>query len=70
MKSRDRLEAEPVAFHERVRQEFLSLANSDPERYFVVDGTQTIETIHEAIVDRVKTIKLLKINQTNNSKKR
>jgi len=70
LKSRDRLEAEPVAFHERVRQEFLSLANSDPERYFVVDGTQSIETIHEAIVDRVKTIKLLKINQTNNSKKR
>jgi dTMP kinase len=70
LKSRDRLEAEPVAFHERVRQEFLSLANSDPERYFVVDGTQSIANIHEAIVERVKTIKLLKINQTNNSKKR
>ena len=70
LKSRDRLEAEPVSFHERVRQEFISLANSDPERYFVVDGTQSIESIHEAIVERVKTIKLLKINQTNNTKKR
>jgi dTMP kinase len=70
LKSRDRLEAEPVSFHERVRQEFISLANSDPERYFLVDGTQSIESIHEAIVERVKTIKLLKINQTNNTKKR
>ena len=64
LQSRDRLEAEPLAFHERVRQEFLSLANSDPERYFIVDGTQSIETIHELITERVKNIKLLKINQT------
>ena len=34
LQSRDRLEAEPLAFHERIRQEYLNIANSDPERYF------------------------------------
>jgi dTMP kinase len=49
----DRLEAEPLAFHERVRQEFLQLARLDPERYLVVDGKQTIQEIHNAIIARV-----------------
>jgi dTMP kinase len=56
LKNRDRLEAEPLAFHERVRQEFLQIARLDPERYLVVDGTQTIEQIHNEIINRVATI--------------
>jgi dTMP kinase len=53
LKNRDRLEAEPLAFHERVRQEFLQIARLDPERYLVVDGTQTIEAIHNEITKRI-----------------
>ncbi len=34
----DRLEAEPVDFHERVRASFLDLARQDPEHYLVVDA--------------------------------
>jgi dTMP kinase len=56
LKSRDRLEAEPLAFHERVRQEFLQIARLDPERYLVVDGTQTIDEIHNEIINRVATL--------------
>ncbi len=56
LKSHDRLEAEPLAFHERVRQEFLQIARLDPERYLVVDGTHTIEQIHQEIINRVSTI--------------
>jgi dTMP kinase len=56
LKSHDRLEAEPLAFHERVRQEFLQISRLDPERYLVVDGTQTIEQIHNEIINRVATI--------------
>jgi dTMP kinase len=67
LKSRDRLEAEPIAFHERVRQEFLSLANTDPERYFVVDGTSSVEAIHAEIVERISQIALLKINKAKKS---
>jgi len=66
--SQDRLEAEPLAFHERVRQEFLNLANVDPERYLVIDGTQNIEAINSQIIERVREISLLKINQVNKSK--
>jgi dTMP kinase len=56
LKSHDRLEAEPLAFHERVRQEFLQIARIDPERYLVVDGTNTIDQIHNEIINRVSTI--------------
>ena len=58
----DRLESEPLAFHERVRNEFLNLANIDPERYAVIDATQSIEAIAEQIKERVSLIPLLKIN--------
>ena len=61
--STDRLESEPLAFHERVRSEFLNLANVDPERYAVIDGRQSIAAIHEQIKERVSHIPLLKINQ-------
>ena len=56
LKSHDRLEAEPLAFHERVRQEFLQIARLDPERYLVVDGTQSIDAIHNEIINRVATL--------------
>jgi dTMP kinase len=59
LKSHDRLEAEPLAFHERVRQEFLQIARLDPERYLVVDGTQTIDEIHNEIINRVAALPAL-----------
>ena len=59
----DRLEQEPLAFHERVRREFLNLANVDPERYFVVDATQSVDSIAQQIQERVSTLPLLKINR-------
>ena len=60
--STDRLESEPIAFHERVRQEYLNLAHQDPERFLVVDASLTIEQIHQLIVERVGAIKTLKRN--------
>lgn len=62
LQSRDRLEAEPTEFHERVRQEFLQIAMMDPERYFVVDGTQSVEEIHTQIIARVAELPALKRN--------
>jgi dTMP kinase len=56
LKNRDRLEAEPLAFHERVRQEFLQIARLDPERYLVVGGTQSIEEIHREITQRISLL--------------
>jgi dTMP kinase len=62
LKSKDRLESQPIAFHERVRQEFLQLAALDPERYLIVNGNQTIDEIHTAIISRVSQIPTLKRN--------
>jgi dTMP kinase len=69
LQSQDRLESEPLAFHERVRQEFLNLANTNPDRFMVVDATQTKEAIHDQIVDRVSHIAQLKINKTEKGNK-
>ena len=65
LQSMDRLEAEPVEFHERVRQEFLQLAMLDPERYLVIDGQATVQDIHEAIIARVAELPALKRNAAN-----
>ncbi len=62
LKSKDRLESQPIEFHERVRQEFLQLAALDPERYFIVDGNQSIDETHTAIISRVSQIPTLKRN--------
>jgi dTMP kinase len=63
LQSTDRLESEPLAFHERVRQEYLNLANTDPERFMIVDASLSIDQIHELIVERVGLLKGLKRNQ-------
>lgn len=62
LKSKDRLEIEPIEFHERIRQEFLQLALVDPERYLVVDGRQSIDEIHLEIINRVGEIPGLRRN--------
>ncbi|MDT9595390.1 dTMP kinase [Nocardioides zeae] len=50
---RDRIEAESLDFHLRVREEFLRLAAADPEHYLVVDATRTREDIAAEVWTRV-----------------
>lgn len=45
----DRMEQENNGFYERVREGYLLLARSLPERFFVIDGTGQPEDIEEAI---------------------
>jgi len=42
---RDRLEAESVSFHRRVRNGFRTLAGADPKRWAVVDGEGSVEEV-------------------------
>ncbi|MEU1885273.1 dTMP kinase [Micromonospora sp. WMMD987] len=49
----DRLEAESVAFHERVRYAFLDLAANDPKRYLVLDAARPIGEIAGLVARRV-----------------
>jgi dTMP kinase len=53
-RSADRLEAEPLDFHERVRRGFLSLAGADPDRYLVLDASRSPEDVSRAIQERVR----------------
>ncbi|MBQ0902707.1 dTMP kinase [Micromonospora sp. U21] len=50
----DRLEAESIAFHERVRYAFLDLAAADPKRYLVLDASRPAEEITEQVVRRIE----------------
>jgi dTMP kinase len=70
LQSRDRLEAESNDFHERVRQEYLQIARMDQERYFVVDGTQSVEEIHTQITTRVAELPALKRNGNQETKRK
>ncbi len=49
----DRLEAEPLEYHETVRAAFLAIAAQDPGRYLVLDALGEVETIAAAILERV-----------------
>ncbi|MFQ6172231.1 dTMP kinase [Oryzobacter sp. R7] len=49
----DRLESEADAYHDAVRQHFLAMAAGNPERYLVLDGTESPERLHEAVLARL-----------------
>jgi dTMP kinase len=53
---RDRIEAESIDFHERVRQAFLRLASAHSEHYLVVDARQPVDQIAAAVRERVKPL--------------
>jgi dTMP kinase len=56
LSSADRLESEPVAFHERVRNGFLKLAAAEPGRYLVLDAGRPESEVSRAIQLRVREL--------------
>jgi dTMP kinase len=52
--SADRLESEPLDFHQRVRSGFLNLAAADPARYMVLDAGRPPAEISREIQARVR----------------
>ena len=55
-RSADRLEAEPLEFHRRVRAGFLTLARAKPDHYLVVNAAAPVGEITEQIKDRIREI--------------
>jgi len=49
----DRIERAGTAFHRRVRDGYRKLALNEPERFVVLDGTGSIETVQSAIRERI-----------------
>ncbi len=52
----DRFEQEETTFHQRVREGYLKLAAEDPERWLIIDGTQSQEKIAQIIWQRVRQL--------------
>jgi dTMP kinase len=52
----DRFEQETPAFHRKIREGYLKLASEKPERWLVVDGTQTKKKIADIIWPRVSRL--------------
>ena len=52
----DRIEAESLAFHARVREGFLELAGGDVDGYLVVPADQEPRLVHRAVVARVESL--------------
>lgn len=52
----DRIEAEDMSFHQRVKKGYEKLAKEDPKRFFVVDGSLKVEAIHEIVRTKVGNI--------------
>jgi len=52
----DRFEQEELAFHQRVREGYLKLAANDPERWLVVDASQSKAKIEQIIWQRVSQL--------------
>lgn len=49
----NRLDAESIDFHRRVRAEYLLMASEEPHSWVTVDGTLTPSEVHLAIMDAV-----------------
>ena len=52
-KNTDRLDSENVEFHERVRQAYLEIAQSDPQRVQLIDARGSAQETHALVMDLV-----------------
>jgi dTMP kinase len=64
----DRFEAENIAFHCKIRDGYLNLAQKKPGRWLVVESGQTIAHISDIIWDRIIPIIHSRYPATNNNK--
>ncbi len=49
----NRLDAEQLAFHRRVREGYLAMATAEPERWLVLDARQSVDALQQAIRQRL-----------------
>lgn len=45
----DRFESEPIDFHQRIRETYLTLANDNIERYIVIDASKDIQNVKDQV---------------------
>ena len=52
-KTTDRLDSEDAEFHTRVRNAYLEIAKSEPERFRVIDARRSVQETHEMVMNIV-----------------
>lgn len=52
----DRFETEDVSFHERVKAAYDQISAREPERFFIIDGSDNIQNIHRIIREKVEIL--------------
>lgn len=52
----DRLEAEAIEFHVRVRESYLEMAKAEPGRFLVVAAAKPREEIRDEIIERIEAL--------------
>jgi len=52
----DRFEGERLSFHQRVREGYLWLAEREPDRFYIIDGTGSVDEVHAAVCATLETI--------------
>ena len=50
----NRLDAEPLRFHERVQAGYRELVRQEPQRWVVVDGARSVEEVHTEVIGAVR----------------
>ena len=53
---KDRFEQENLAFHQRVREGYLKIAATEPERWLVVDASQSKAKVERIVWQRVSRL--------------
>lgn len=54
--SSDRFEQEKLAFHQRVRDGYIKLAEAQPERWFIINAGQPVAAISDTIWEKVSLV--------------
>jgi dTMP kinase len=52
----DRIESEGLSFHDKVRDAYLYLAQSQPATHSVIDASQAVQELSEIVWNKVKTL--------------
>jgi dTMP kinase len=52
----DRLDQEPLEFHERVRQGYLELAQKEPERFRIIPASGSIEAVRPLVMEALQGV--------------
>lgn len=52
----DKYESESLQFHKKVLEGYDYLAKKEPNRFCVIDATQSIEAVHQQIIERIEKL--------------